>query len=208
MNGTSPDTRSPLAFLVAARLADRHPFAEATGGGIHTSTPRWSDFPTRAWNGQHRQSPPPGHRPATRGIFPSVSAGAAVLIAEDDYNFRDTVADALVEDGQSVVCARNGAEALVALSRLPRPALVLLDLHMPVMDGLTFMNELRKRPDAADFEVIVMSAVVDPERFGKLPGVVRAMKKPFDIGEIQALVSEFADRRHRRLPGRPDGTRP
>jgi len=34
------------------------------------------------------------------------------------------------------------------------------------------------------------------------------MKKPFDIGEIQALVSEFADRRHRRLPGRPDGTRP
>ena len=130
-----------------------------------------------------------------------VSAGASVLIAEDDHNFRDTIEDALVEDGQSVVCARNGAEALVALNRLPRPALVLLDLHMPIMDGITFMNELQKRPDAEDFEVIVMSAVVDPERFGKLPGVVRAMKKPFDIGEIQALVSEFADRRHARRAG-------
>lgn len=130
-----------------------------------------------------------------------MSAGASVLIAEDDYNFRDTLADALVEDGQSVICARNGAEALIALNRLPRPALVLLDLHMPVMDGITFMNELRKRPDAADFEVIVMSAVVDPERFGKLPGVVRAMKKPFDIGEIQTLASEFADRRPARRPG-------
>lgn len=137
-----------------------------------------------------------------------MSAGASVLIAEDDYNFRDTLADALLEDGQSVVCARNGAEALIALNPLPRPALVLLDLHMPVMDGITFMNELRKRPDAADFEVVVMSAVVDPERFGRLPGVVRAMKKPFDIGEIQALVSEFADRRPARQRGQHRGTRP
>ena len=137
-----------------------------------------------------------------------MSAGASVLIAEDDYNFRDTLEDALVEDGQSVVCARNGAEALVALNRLPRPTLVLLDLHMPVMDGITFINELRKRPDAEDFEVVVMSAVVDPERFGNLPGVVRAMKKPFDIGEVQALASEFADRRHVRRPGIHQGTEP
>ena len=66
---------------------------------------------------------------------------------------------------------------------------------MPVMDGVTFLNHLRQRPDQADFEVIVMSALVDPEWFGKLPGVIRAMRKPFDIEEIQTLVSEFADRR-------------
>ncbi|HEY1334535.1 MAG TPA: response regulator, partial [Myxococcaceae bacterium] len=75
-----------------------------------------------------------------------MSISASVLIAEDDYNFRDTLEDVLVEDGHSVVCARNGAEALVALSRIPRPALVLLDLHMPVMDGVTFLNHLRQRP--------------------------------------------------------------
>ena len=84
-------------------------------------------------------------------MFVGVSAGAAVLIAEDDYNFRDTLEDVLIEDGHSVVSARNGAEALVALNRLPRPALILLDLHMPVMDGVTFLNHLRQRPDQADF---------------------------------------------------------
>jgi CheY-like chemotaxis protein len=137
-----------------------------------------------------------------------VSISASVLIAEDDYNFRDTLEDVLVEDGHSVVCARNGAEALVALSRIPRPALVLLDLHMPVMDGVTFLNHLRQRPDQADFEVIVMSALVDPEWFGKLPGVIRAMRKPFDIEEIQSLVAEFAERRPARRPSRRNGTRP
>ena len=133
---------------------------------------------------------------------------ASVLIAEDDYNFRDTLDDVLVEDGRSIVCARNGAEALVALNQLLRPALVLLDLHMPVMDGVTFLNHLRQRPDQADFEVIVMSALVDPEWFAKLPGVIRAMRKPFDIEEIQTLVSEFADRRPARRPGRLRGTGP
>ena len=137
-----------------------------------------------------------------------MSAGASVLIAEDDYNFRDTLEDALVEDGHHVICARNGAEALVALDRLPRPALVLLDLHMPVMDGVTFLHELRKRPDPEDYEVAVMSALVDPEWFGKLPGVIRVLRKPFDIGEIQALVAGFADRRPARLPGRQRGAGP
>jgi len=137
-----------------------------------------------------------------------VSTKASVLLAEDDYNFRDTLEDVLIEDGHSVVSARNGAEALVALNRLPRPALILLDLHMPVMDGVTFLNHLRQRPDQADFEVIVMSALVDPEWFGKLPGVIRAMRKPFDIEEIQSLVSEFAERRPARRPGRRNGTGP
>jgi len=137
-----------------------------------------------------------------------VSARASVLITEDDYNFRDTLEDVLTEDGHTVVCARNGAEGLVALNRLPRPALILLDLHMPVMDGVTFLNHLRQRPDQADFEVIVMSALVDPEWFRKLPGVVRAMRKPFDIEEIQSLVSEFAERRPVRRPDRRNGTRP
>jgi CheY-like chemotaxis protein len=125
-----------------------------------------------------------------------VSVGkASVLIAEDDYNFRDTLEDALVEEGHFVFCARNGSEALVALSRMPRPGLVLLDLHMPIMDGVTFLNYLKERPDRDDFEVIVMSAIVDPQWFAKLPGVIRALRKPFDIGEIQELVAEYASRR-------------
>ena len=131
------------------------------------------------------------------GTLDSV-AKASVLIAEDDYNFRDTLEDALVEDGHFVFPARNGSEALVALSRMPRPGLVLLDLHMPIMDGVTFLNCLKERPDCDDFEVIVMSAIVDPQWFARLPGVIRALRKPFDIAEIQELVAEFASRRPHR----------
>ena len=131
-----------------------------------------------------------------------MSCGASVLIAEDDFNFRDTLEDALLEDGHSVLRARNGAEALAAVDRLPRPALVLLDLHMPVMDGITFLHELQKRDHPEDFEVIVMSAVVDPDQWAsKLPGICRVLRKPFEIEEVQALVAEFAERRPPRLPG-------
>ena len=128
-------------------------------------------------------------------------ASPEILIADDEVLLLESLQDALEQAGYRVALARHGLEALAMLGRLARPALVVLDLQMPIMDGITFMNELQKRPDAEDFEVIVMSAVVDPERFVKLPGVVRAMKKPFDIGEIQALVSEFADRRHARRAG-------
>jgi CheY-like chemotaxis protein len=122
-------------------------------------------------------------------------ASASILIAEDDFNFRDTVEDALVEDGHSVVCARNGAEALVALNKIRRPALLLLDLHMPVMDGVTFLTHLQFHPLRDDFEVIIMSAMVNPQRLAHAPCVVQAMRKPFDISEIQELVWKFAERR-------------
>jgi CheY-like chemotaxis protein len=124
-----------------------------------------------------------------------VGVRASVLIAEDDYNFAETLEDALLEEGHVVLVARNGVDALAALGRIPRPALILLDLHMPVMDGVTFLNHLRSRGDSDEFEIVIMSALVDPQWFAKLPGVVRALRKPFDIEEIQTLVSEFADRR-------------
>jgi CheY-like chemotaxis protein len=128
--------------------------------------------------------------------------GATILIAEDDFAFRDTVEDALVEEGHTVATARNGAEALVCLHRLARPALILLDLRMPVMDGVRFLNELRLRPDRDDFEVVVMSATVDLQWFQATPGVIRAMKKPFDIDEILEVASEFGRRHARRSSGR------
>ncbi len=134
-----------------------------------------------------------------------MASGASVLIAEDDFNFRDTLEDVLLEDGHAVVCARNGADALATLARLPRPALILLDLHMPVMDGVTFLTHLHERPDRDEFEVVIMSAVVDPQWFARSPGVVRAMRKPFDVEEIQRMAEDFARRRPRMAPRRRDG---
>jgi len=123
-----------------------------------------------------------------------------VLIAEDDFTTRDGLVDALAEQGYVVAIARDGMEALAALKHLARPALVLLDLQMPVSDGLEFLRRLHERPDRADFEVVVMSATVASEWFDKAPGVIRAMHKPFDVKELLAVVDDFF-RRH--LPTSP-----
>jgi CheY-like chemotaxis protein len=131
---------------------------------------------------------------------------ASILIAEDDLAFRDTLEDALLDDGHEVLTARNGSEALGLLHRLAAPALVLLDLHMPVMDGVAFLAKLRERPDREGYQVVIMSAMVDIQWFDRAPGVLKAMRKPFDIDEILTLAKEFRYRRSRERSGSSNGS--
>ena len=129
--------------------------------------------------------------------------GASILIVEDDINVREEVADVLAEEGHTLSVARNGAEALATLEYLPRPSLILLDIWMPVMDGLTFLKKLREREDRTDFEVVVMSAVVTPDWFVDAPGVTRALKKPFAAADIVSVSADFAARRSSLRPASP-----
>jgi two-component system, chemotaxis family, chemotaxis protein CheY len=117
-----------------------------------------------------------------------------ILVVEDDFAFRDGVVDALVDAGHAVAAARDGYDALRALDRLTRPALIFLDLQMPLLDGVGFLHELKNRPDRLEFEVVVMSAMVASEWFDRFPGVIRALRKPFDVTEILTLAAEFVDR--------------
>ena len=123
-----------------------------------------------------------------------MKATANILIAEDDLGFRDTLEDVLVEEGHRVSVARNGAEALAVLGGLEPPVLILLDMNMPVMDGMTFLSHLERRPDREQREVVIMSAAVEVELLGHAPGVLKALKKPFDLEEILVLAEAFAAR--------------
>jgi CheY-like chemotaxis protein len=84
---------------------------------------------------------------------------------------------------------------------------VLLDIHMRVMDGVTFLNHLRQRPDQADFEVIVMSASLSTRSGSQSCRGHPRDAKPFDIEEIPDLVAEFAERRPVR-PSQPSQRHP
>jgi CheY-like chemotaxis protein len=120
-----------------------------------------------------------------------VSAAPDILVADDELMLLETLQDALEQDGYRVAAARHGLDALATLDRLARPALIVLDLQMPVMDGLKFLEELRRRPDHSDFGVVAMSAMVDGQWVDHTPGVLRTLRKPFEAKELLEVVEEF-----------------
>ena len=80
-----------------------------------------------------------------------------VLVVDDDPDARARLRSVLERDGWTVSEAGNGQEALDVVAHSP-PRVILLDLTMPVMDGFTFLHELRERPGCADIPVVVLSA--------------------------------------------------
>jgi CheY-like chemotaxis protein len=128
---------------------------------------------------------------ATRCTVAAPVRAADILIADDEILLRETLQEALEEAGRRVAVARHGGEALAMLDRLARPALIVLDLQMPFMDGVQFLEELRKRPDQADFGVVAMSATVNSQWVENAHGVFRTLAKPFEVEELLRAADEF-----------------
>lgn len=104
-----------------------------------------------------------------------------ILIVEDDEGIALGVTDLLLDMEYEVSRAGNGIEGMKVLSKISVEG-VLLDLNMPVMDGLTFLEHLRRGPRYATLPVIVMSAVIDNATLaiGRDRGVSHYLRKPFD----------------------------
>ena len=81
-----------------------------------------------------------------------------VLLIEDDADIRDLLRQSLEGDGFAVAPAANDREALEMLRKGLRPAAILLDLMMPVMDGWGFRYEQLKDPELRHIPVVVASA--------------------------------------------------
>ena len=102
-----------------------------------------------------------------------------ILVVDDHAATREPLARLLRYEGYDTACAANGAEALAAV-RERKPDLVLLDLLMPKMDGITFLNEARRDPAGAEFSVIVVTGGLNASqvrRAREMPGVVDVMSK-------------------------------
>ena len=84
-----------------------------------------------------------------------------VLVVEDDHDTADALSTALTARGYITTVAPNGREALRALTTRP-PDLIILDLLMPVMDGMAFLDVLRSYLRWSALPVIVVTAVNDP----------------------------------------------
>lgn len=115
-----------------------------------------------------------------------------VLVVDDDVDVRDTVADALEDDGYVVLRATNGQDALLQLEGGARPHLILLDLMMPEMDGWTFRAEQRRVPELAAIPVVVFTAHANPREAADQLGAAGALRKPLRLGELLAAVAQHA----------------
>lgn len=109
-----------------------------------------------------------------------------VLVVEDDHDVRETLADALREEGYRVGSAENGLAALEFL-RTHTTQLVLLDLMMPVMDGWQFRTRQLADPALAHVPVVVISA----HSGNNLVNGAHRLSKPIDLEELLTLVASL-----------------
>jgi two-component system chemotaxis response regulator CheY len=113
-----------------------------------------------------------------------------VLVVDDDPDILDAICDILEVEHYRVARARNGLEALDRVEQ-ERPAVILLDLMMPVMDGVTFAHALHARPQVADIPILVISADGNPARAASV-GARGYLAKPFDIDALLGHIIALA----------------
>lgn len=121
-----------------------------------------------------------------------LSSKPRILVVEDDFDIRDTLSQILEAEGYRVSGAANGAEALDALERGDMPALILLDLMMPVMNGWQFRTEQLKRPELAEIPVVVISADSGVGKKAEAIGAADALKKPVPLETLLDVVGRYA----------------
>ncbi len=117
-----------------------------------------------------------------------------VLVVEDDASLRELLALILEGEGLEVDTAANGKEALERISARV-PALILLDMSMPVMDGWQFCRELDRRSGPRP-RIVVITASTDPAKRADEVHADGWLPKPFDRERLLSMISAVVDDGH------------
>jgi two-component system alkaline phosphatase synthesis response regulator PhoP len=116
-----------------------------------------------------------------------------VLVVDDEPHIVRLVSFALEKDGFDVIDAGDG-ETAVELARRERPDLILMDVMMPVMDGLEASKRLKEDPETAAIPIVMLSAKSQryEQEAGLEGGAERYIVKPFTpkelVGEVRAVL--------------------
>lgn len=120
-----------------------------------------------------------------------------ILIVDDEFGIVEAIRDLLSDEGYRTAIALNGREALERMAE-ERPALVLLDYMMPVMNGPALLEAMEKRDTLRDVPTVMMSAST-PEHWRHLR-CGAFLPKPFSLDQLMKTVT--------RLAGPPDARQP
>ena len=118
-----------------------------------------------------------------------------ILVVDDSEMARNEVVNLLRQDGMEVFIATNGREGLEIIQSQSDISLVISDINMPIMDGLTMLEEIRKVASGKKIPAIIVSSDANTESKdrGKNAGVVAWVLKPINaksfIAGIKAILS-------------------
>lgn len=123
-----------------------------------------------------------------------------ILVVEDDNAIRALLVAALRREPFDVHAAVNGAEALI-MTRTSQYSVILLDLMMPTLNGLEFLEAFHEAAPESRTVVFIMTAGDDAAVRRLPPNVVHGIvRKPFDVPQLVAMVREVALTRLVRAP--------
>ncbi len=116
---------------------------------------------------------------------------ARILVVDDSPSMRQMVHFTLKSAGHDIVEAANGKEAL-DLAQSRKVDLMLTDVNMPNMDGITLIRELRKLPDYKHAPLLFLTAESggDKKRQGKAAGATGWILKPFNPEQLLATIKK------------------
>src|SRR5262245_31599224 len=126
--------------------------------------------------------------------MPGLRSAARALVVEDEARYRAFLLDVLRDMNCAAVGAANAREALAAIEGA-KPDILLLDLNLPFVDGLTFLEEFRKKCPGAAVVIITGFGTLEAARRAIRLGVSDFLTKPCDLGQIEGAI----DRARRRV---------
>jgi CheY-like chemotaxis protein len=118
----------------------------------------------------------------------AVQHRCSVLVVDDDPDVRELLRVALSADGYHVSGVGNGREALHHLRSHADTCIIVLDLLLPVMDGVQFRTAQLRDRSLAWIPVVVMSALDDDGRRARELGARRFIRKPVNLDEVRSAL--------------------
>ena len=116
------------------------------------------------------------------------SAAAPLLLVEDDRDLREVLAESLRLEGYEVLEAVDGADAVARLRSGARPALVLLDLVMPRMDGRQVVAAMRADAALSGIPVVLVTGTPPRDLDGQVEAILR---KPVGLAALCGCIERF-----------------
>jgi CheY-like chemotaxis protein len=120
------------------------------------------------------------------------SGAGSILLVEDTEEIIILLNDYLTHKGYTVSVARNGAEGVIFALQDP-PELILMDVMMPIMDGLQATRKIRAEPTLKDIPIIGLTSLAMPGDYDNCiaAGMTNYISKPVELRKLTSMITQY-----------------